>query len=277
MAIPIINNWQNYYPEPDEGMGSSYERIVLNRLLLRLHSERGYESALESPCFGFTGISGINLMALAQKGTMVYLEDHDLERIELIKESWRDLSANMEIMQNKSGYTELDFPDGSIDLVFNFSALWFVQDLSAFIGEACRIAKKDILICLPNRDGLGFKDQLKGYSKERYPRLHPAHISAESLIYLMRKRGWKLVEKDYIDCPPWPDIGMNKEDFLSEKFGVELPKSQKPKEKLSILPYYRGEDPDFEHRMMRLFPFERTMPQWFKRIWAHHRYFLFRS
>ncbi|HHV36753.1 MAG TPA: class I SAM-dependent methyltransferase [Candidatus Cloacimonetes bacterium] len=277
MAIPIINNWRNYYPDPDEGMGSSYERIILNRLLLRLYDQQEYESALEAPCFGFTGISGINLVALAQKGCMIYLEDHDAERIELIKESWSKLSDNMEIMQNTSGYSELNFPDNSVDLVFNFSAMWFVQNLLAFISEACRISKKDILICLPNREGLGFKDQLKGYSKERYPQLYPAHINPESLIYLMKKKGWELIESDYIDCPPWPDIGMNKEDFIHEKFGIKLPESEKPKEKLSILPYYQGEDPDFEMRMMRLFPFERTMPQWFKRIWAHHRYFLFRA
>lgn len=277
MAIPIINNWQSYYPEPDEGMGSSYERIVLNRLLLRLHSQRDYHSALEAPCFGFTGITGINLVALAQKDVMVYLEDHDEERIELIRQSWKELSPNMQIMQNKSGYAELDFPDCSIDLVFNFSALWFVKDLRSFVKEVCRIAKKDVVICLPNRDGLGFKDQLKGYSKELYPHLLPAHINPHSLIWLMRKQGWNLVENDYIDCPPWPDIGMNKEDFLEDKLGIRLPQPAEPKEKLSILPYYRGEDDDFERRMMRLFPFEKNMPQWFKRVWAHHRYYVFRN
>jgi hypothetical protein len=36
MAIPIINNWQKYYPVAHEGLGSSYERIVLNRLLFSL-------------------------------------------------------------------------------------------------------------------------------------------------------------------------------------------------------------------------------------------------
>ena len=33
MAVPIINDWVKYYTNPDEGLGSSYERIVLNQLL----------------------------------------------------------------------------------------------------------------------------------------------------------------------------------------------------------------------------------------------------
>lgn len=34
MAIPIINNWRSYFEHGDEGLGSSYERIILNNVLL---------------------------------------------------------------------------------------------------------------------------------------------------------------------------------------------------------------------------------------------------
>ncbi len=89
MAIPIINNWESYFHHPDEGMGSSYERVILNDILLEIVKRYQIDSVLESPAFGFTGLSGINLMELARQGIRISLEDHDASRLELI----RDLGA----------------------------------------------------------------------------------------------------------------------------------------------------------------------------------------
>ncbi|MCB5270803.1 MAG: class I SAM-dependent methyltransferase [Candidatus Cloacimonetes bacterium] len=278
MAIPIINSWQDYYPVAHEGLGSSYERIILNRLLLLLHKAGKFDNALEAPCFGFTGISGINLVALAQKSCQVLLEDHDPQRAALIRKSWQQLDLPLQIRVNP-GYTRLDYADKSVDFGFNFSALWFVQNLPEFIAEFCRVIKKNILICVPNRDGIGFKGQLKGYSPEKYPDLHPQHIDPKSIVWLMQKEGWKLVKQGYIDCPPWPDIGMSKEDFFAEKLGRarsgSVPQPKEIESPLSIMPYYQGKDPEFERRMLRLYPFELLAPRFFKRMWAHHYYLLF--
>jgi len=278
VAIPIINNWQNYYPVAHEGLGSSYERIVLNLLLMRLHERYGFSKALETPAFGFTGLSGINLVALAQAGCAVSLEDSDEERLGLIRGTWQELGLPLCSRLNPD-FTQLDYPDGNFDFAFNFSAIWFVKDLSLYISELCRVTDGAILICVPNQDGIGFKGQLKGYSAEQYPQLTPSYIDPASIIHLMRCQGRQLVEWDYIDCPPWPDIGMTKEDFArgligqgsSQKTKPEL----KPEDALSIMPYYKGEDPDFAQRMLKLYPFEKLAPRYFKRYWAHHMYYLF--
>jgi len=278
VAIPIIKSWQDYYPVAHEGLGSSYERIILNSLLMLLYKAGKYESALEAPCFGFAGISGINLVALAQKGCQVLLEDHDPQRAGLIRKTWQQLDLPLQIRLNP-GYSRLDYADKSVDFGFNFSALWFVQNLPEFIAEFCRVIRKNILICVPNRDGIGFKGQLKGYSPEKYPDLHPEHIDPKSIVWLMQKQGWNLVKQGYIDCPPWPDIGMSKEDFIALKLGRDRDAAvQQPKlveNPLSILPYYQGKDPGFAARMLRLYPFELLAPRAFKRIWAHHYYLLF--
>ncbi len=283
MAIPIINHWHSYYESPHEGLGSSYERIILNRLILSLHDESTYESALESPCFGFTGISGINLVALAQRSCKIHLEDHDATRIFLIRQTWEELGQPVHLRFNES-YRKLDYPDKSIDFGFNFSALWFVEDLPDYLGELCRVIRGDILLCVPNQSGIGFKGQLKGYSPELYPRLKPKYIDPQSITYLMKKNGWNLVDADFIDCPPWPDIGMSKEDYLATIFDKDVSQRdrqervrQRPAKELSILPFYRGEDPEFPKRMMRYYPFEKLAPSILKRFWAHHYYMLFRS
>ena len=97
MAIPIIHDWEKYFDNPDEGLGSSYERIVLNRLIAEAVREYGVKSILESPSFGFTGLSGINLMQAALDGAEVHLEDHNELRIEEIKALWQKLDLPLEI------------------------------------------------------------------------------------------------------------------------------------------------------------------------------------
>lgn len=276
MAIPIINNWQNYYPIAHEGLGSSYERIVLNRLLNRLKRDYGFTRVLEAPCFGFTGITGINLVAMAQAGCEVYLEDDNEQRLELIESTWRDLGLSVSLRLNP-GFSALNYPDAFFDFAFNFSALWFVANLGSFLKELCRVLSGPLLLCVPNQDGWGFKGQLKGYSRSRYPFLQPSFIDPHSIIYIMKRNGYRLLETDFIDCPPWPDIGMTKEDFTFKLLGREPGPEQMPNpdNALSILPFYKGEDPGFEKRMLLLSGLERYAPQSFKRIWAHHRYLLF--
>lgn len=281
MAIPIIKKWQEYYQNPHEGLGSSYERVVLNNLLERLQKQGDFKTALEAPCFGFTGITGINLVRLSQMGCEVHLEDHSHQRCEYIRNTWADLALPVNVRYNED-YQTLDFADKSIDFGFNFSAMWFVESLPQFIRELCRVVQKQILICVPNQTGIGFKGQLKEYSPEAFPMLHPQHIDKQTIVYLMKKSGWHLIEQAYIDCPPWPDIGMNKEDYfqiLSKTPSKEVKQSSSgvsPKT-LNILPYYKGEDRNFAKRMMRFYPFEAIVPDCFKRVWAHHYYLLFSS
>ncbi len=57
MAIPIVNIWKNYFSDPDEGLGSSYERVIINHFLNKIVRNFKVESVLEAPCFGFTGLS----------------------------------------------------------------------------------------------------------------------------------------------------------------------------------------------------------------------------
>jgi len=278
MAIPIINNWQSYFRHPDEGMGSSYERVILNDILQDIVERHQVQSVLESPAFGFTGLSGINLMNLAAQGIRISLEDHDEERLELIKGLWKQAALPLETRLNPD-YTKLDYPDKAFDMSFSFSALWFCRDLKAYLDEIARLSARCVFISVPNRQGLGYKSQLQDYSPIKYPELKPAHIDPPSIISILAKAGWQLQSSGLFDCPPWPDIGMSKEDFLDRKLGIRLPQVKRPapasKAPLCIMDHYLGKDPGFPQRMRKLSFVERTAPQAFKRIWAHHFYMLF--
>ncbi len=280
MAIPIINDWEKYFQNPHEGLGSSYERIVLNALLRKVVDKYEVKTILESPSFGFTGVSGINLMALTDFEAAITLEDNNERRLALIKELWDSQQRPLKPVFNPD-FRQLDYPDNSFDMSFSFSALWFVPDLRVFLSELARVTNKVIFLSVPNRDGLGYKMQLKDYNSQKYPDIKLGNIDQPSIISILSGLGWKMDASGYFDCPPWPDIGMTKEDLLNKTFPrcplrKCLLKPKKANEQIvSILDFYSGEDMDFDDRMLRFQWLEQHAPKQFKRIWAHHYYMVF--
>ncbi len=274
MAIPILRNWQHYFANPDEGLGSSYERIILNRKLAQICRTFDVSSVLEAPSFGFTGISGINSMNLAKEGKPVTIVDNNAERLQLIEKIWKKVELNL-TSQHVENFSDLPFNDKTFDLSWNFSALWFVQELDSFLNELVRITRKVIFICVPNRTGIGYLSQKLSEKEDLKKELNEQFIFPEKFICLMRSRNWQLLDKGFIDCPPWPDIGMPKDDFLRKLgLGWLLP-DQKQNNSISILNYYEGKDNKFPDKMLKHFWFEKNAPFLIKKFWAHHRFFVF--
>jgi hypothetical protein len=272
MAIPILEIWKQYFTvSRDEGLGSSYERIVLNEKLFQVIRHYDVKTCLEAPCFGFTGLSGINSMGLGLKGVSVSLVDHDSERVALIEKIWHELNLPVQIVFQKD-YSQLPFADKAFDFSWNFSALWFVSDLTQFLASLTRVTKKVILLCVPNRLGFGYISQKYFSGKKLCHYLNEVNIVPQQFCSIMSDLGWQRVDVNYIDAPPWPDIGMKKEDLL-RKIGINL--KTKLSDPLSILDYYSGHNPNFASDMLKHYWFEQYAPVWVKYFWAHHRYFLF--
>lgn len=276
MAIPIIDDWGKYFSNPHEGLGSSYERIILNQKLHLVCKQYSVTKILETPSFGFTGISGINSLDLARHGYQITLEDHDSTRLKLISKLWDELNLDLTVNLN-TDYNSLDYPDEHFEMAWNFSALWFVKSVTLFLSELCRVSSKCIMICVPNQDGLGYRVQMKNINPAQRAMINPDNINPQRITRLMHKQGWHLKHKAYIDCPPWFDIGMTKEDFLASllKQHTPAPVINPNPHPVTILDYYKGLDPLFVSRMLRLSFVERVAPESFKKYWAHHQYLLF--
>ncbi len=280
-ALPILDIWKDYFlADRNEGLGSSYERIMLNRKLSELYDRFRFDSCLEAPSFGFTGLSGINSLWLAtQHGVDVTVVDTDQERLDLIQDVWQEAGVQMNPVFVQD-YTRLPFDDKSVDFSWNFASLWFVDDPALFLQEMTRVTRKLILISVPNRNGTGYR--LRKYlAKDEFGRLlNEAAIAPKTIIERMASLNWELVEWEYIDCPTWPDIAMKKEDFLALlhlswllKF---LNKDGGEPAYYSIMDYYSGKNSSFDQDMLRYATFEKYAPRWFKYFWAHHTYFVFR-
>jgi len=279
MAIPIVKNWEHYFTDPHEGLGSTYERFVINKLLFYITKQYDIHTVLETPSFGFTGLSGINSLGLALEGVTTTINDHDPHRLQLIKEIWShfDTPAKIELLEN---YCTLPYETQYFDMSWSFSAIWFVSDLQKYISELDRVTKKVILIMVPNTTGLGYKLQKSSGKDTLKQWLHEEYIQLENFTSILSKLGWTLAQNGYIDCPLWPDIGTSKEAFLKKIHLLWLYNFLTPqkveKKMLSILSYYDKTDLQLQNKMSRLEFFEKYLPSFLKRYWAHHKFFIFR-
>jgi hypothetical protein len=276
--LPIMDNWQDYFYNPYEGLGTSYERFILHNLFKDIDTEFSIESVLETPSFGMTGISGINSVWWSGQGKKVVISDNNKKRIEFIKNTW--INLNYPVLPILSENQILPYKNGSIDLLWNFAALWFLQDLSGFAELAKKIAKKVIFICVPNNLGIGY--QIRKKLLNIPDRINLDFIKPKVIRNCFAGNGWELWKQGLFDVPPWPDIPMKKEDLL-EKFHLGfLLKTKTEKSNMdqnsspvSILDFYGNKKPEMEEEVLR-YDFLEKFPHLFKLVWGHHRYFVFR-
>jgi len=279
-ALPILDIWKDYFlVDRNEGLGSSYERIMLNLKLRELYERYEFKTALEAPSFGFTGLSGINSLWLTkQYGVDVTVVDTDKERLDLIQGVWGEAGIQMNPAYVED-YLELPFEDNSFDFSWSFASLWFADNPEVLLKELMRVTRRVILISVPNQKGLGYR--LRKYlAKGEFEKLlKESAIVPKMIISQMESLDWKLVEQGYIDCPSWPDIAMKKEDFLKlihMKWLLRfLNKGAVEPAFHSIMDYYTGKNPNFEQEMLKYAWVEKYGPRFVKYFWAHHKYFLF--
>jgi len=274
--LSILDTWPDYFENPDEGLGTTYERFILHRYFERLVKSYPVQSVLEVPSFGMTGVSGINSLWWGYKGVPTTVVDTDEERVEKSKNVWKKLqySADFRVVDN---IHQLPFDDKSFDLSWNFAALWFVQDMARFVAELSRVTRNVIFICVPNTAGLGFKLR-SFFNKDEVSGFFPKQIWPKSFDPEFEQAGWKLIDRGYLDIPPWPDIAMKKEDMLRKAglgFLVKEEESGQPAfEKKYIVEWFSGEKPQLEEEILK-YDFLEKIPSPFKQLWGHHRWFIF--
>ncbi|MGD9489566.1 MAG: class I SAM-dependent methyltransferase [Calditrichaceae bacterium] len=274
--LPIVGNWESYFSDHDEGLGTTYERFILHKYFGKIKKQFDIKSILEVPSFGMTGVSGINSLWWANQGVETTVVDVNADRLNQIKKVWSDIPLKADLQLTDS-LSSLSFGDKSIDCSWNFASLWFVDDLDKFLTELTRITKKVIFISVPNRSGLGFLLRF-GFRLKNKENFFLKHILPARIIKILKLKDWKLREEGYFDIPPWPDIPMKKEE-LFRKLGLGFifnnKKSKNERsEELCILNYFNGTQPEMENNILKYSILEKS-PFPIKNLWGHHRYFIF--
>lgn len=275
MIETVNETWRNYFKDPYEGLGTTYERFILHRHLERIRTQYGVKTVLDVPSFGMTGISGINSMWLARQGASVTVVDHNEERASLIRRVWQKTGLEVSIVCQSPDYRRLPFEDKTFDMSWNFASLWFVQDLRRFLSELTRTTRKVILICIPNTSGFGHLIR-RVLNRQEFAHLRLENFASRRIKKIMSSLDWVVIEQGLFDVPPWPDIAMKKEELLKmwRLEWVSRLFTKENTEEESILDYFSGKKNDMEKHMMR-YGFLENSPTLVKRFWAHHCYLTF--
>ncbi|MHB2147455.1 class I SAM-dependent methyltransferase [Calditrichota bacterium LG25] len=277
--FPIIDNWPEYFDDPHEGLGTTYERFLLHEFFAWLDKNFPIERVLEAPSFGMTGASGINSLWWAKKGRQVTVVDNHETRLNKARALWQGLNLKAQFCLTGQ-FEALPFKDQAFDLSWNFASLWFVGNLAQFAKELDRLTRRVIFICVPNRFGLGYQLRLHWPGSTR-PDLNFEAVKTSNIRQEFEKHGWQLRRKGYFDIPPWPDFPLKKEVLFDKlKIGFLLKWLSKNEEnapqaeRMTILDYFSGKRPDLKEEVFR-FRFLEGAPLPIRWLWAHHQYLIF--
>jgi len=274
-------DWRSYFDDPDEGLGTVYERFALDRVLGSAVDRTGAHSVLHAPLFGMMGIPGLDAVFQARAGTRVGLLDYDAERLEAVRSLWVELGLNPET-HLVPGPDPAAWPSelsADYDLVFSFAALWWFDDPWGVLAASARWARRGVLACVPNRN-VFMRMRARLWHRDLFQHLSEEAIDRTAMHRAARQMGLVPVDEGLFDIPPFPDTSVPLakvlRGLLKRQPGQRADGA--PPEgvwRWSILPHLKGEDATLAERVDRLGVLERHLPAPVAPHLAHHRYTLF--
>jgi len=264
----------------DEGLGTVYERFMLNHYFERLMDSYVIRNCLEVPIYGMTGLTGINSVYLAKKGCNLMLVDTKKENILEAEKLWKSIPV-------KGGYdtllhedlSKLPFINNSFDLVWNFAALWHVKNAGLLLNEMARVSSNLVLIFVPNKKQPGYPLRKYVLDSNFFTTIDESWIDLNRITKQLKLQGMRVIDEGLIDIPFWPDTAVPIKR-LFKKRDVNEEKSDKGMSKgfwrWDIMSYYRGNNPQLKDKIEKFsFLEKRSIPRQLKTLWAHHLYGLY--
>jgi hypothetical protein len=262
--------------QADTGLGTTFERWALNRVLVNLWEKYHFQSVLEGPGDGMTGINGLNSLILGLQGLTISLVLDNEQRAAFARQVWQ-IHAPQVVPQIEVG-SALSQASHSVDLVWNFNVLTRFNSSQTILAEMARISRRYIFFCVPNAQNYSFWLHRWHHRVAKAPWDHGD-------VTLMRPAPWQrtlnemgLTVKEivYLDCPWWPDIvdlGQLISDFFPflQKTAQKAKPENRMKWEAATLPYYQPQRyPEVHQQMAKLAYFENSQINWLKRLFAHH-------
>jgi hypothetical protein len=264
----------------DTGLGTTYERIAVARLLEALASRYPIARVLEGPGDGITGIRGLNSVPLAQAGADVELVLGDADELALARRIWDGLGLSQRLTARLSAGRALGGEARSFDLVWNFNALPQVPDPGRLLSEMCAASRALVLVFTSNTRNYGFPVHRLHHRVTGEPWSHGdiRLMDVGRIATALSENGFEIVERLLVDTPWWPDIDSPIEEVAAAflPFLGGLRKGTRRLERYTWsaddLPYFDVERRQaLESELARHFGIERAA--WFplKILFAHHR------
>lgn len=260
---------RSVYVKLNEGMGGAYERIAYTNIIKHWAEEYNCRDILELCGTYIAGIPGFNSCLLAQNGFRPVVTVHERDYADTL-EAWDmlGLTDRATIIQWNYG-SKTPFKDQEFDIVWNHLAFENYDNPAILVNEMKRISKKLVMNLTLNPFNFGYWIHWAGHIIQRDPWDHgkPATAMLRTIERVHRECGLKHVESGALDMPPWMDT-VNGQIGGSMTYADTLPDS------LSSKWTWCSPDPQCQnHRLVKLFwGWERTVPEWFRRLMSHHLY-----
>ena len=277
-------DWRGYVADPDEGLGTVYERFALRDVLQAAVGRTGAQSVLHAPLFGMMGFPGLDAVFLAQQGMRVGMLDFSAERLEAVVAQWAEfgLTPETHLVDSPDPKEWPETLSAEYDLVFSFAALWWFDDPWAVLAAQTRWAQRGVLSCVPNMN-VFLRMRAKLWHQGLFERLNPEALDRQAQVDAGRRLGLSAVNTGLFDIPPFPDTSVPLAKVVRAVLGKKDDASREADGDgkgegawaWSIVPYLKGEQPDLEERVAKLAAWERYLPKPLAPALAHHRYTLF--
>jgi hypothetical protein len=240
--------------QKDTGLGTTYERIAVARLLAGL-AERYTISKVE-----------------------LVLGDPD--EVALAERAWEVLGLSDRVVIRAADGDSLGVERRSHDLVWNFNSLPQVASADALLDEMCEASSRFVMVFVSNTWNYGFPIHRLHHKVAGEPWSH-GDISVMNTGAVARKladRGFKVVERLLVDTPWWPDIDSPIEEVAAtflpflKRFVSGSKRLERYTWTIDTLPYFDEERlagllSDIEKH----FAIENTRVTPLKIFFAHHR------
>ncbi len=256
----------------DEGIGTVYERVVIDDYFRRLQAERQILTVLENPADGVTGVPGINSMEFARNGGTVWLANPSRQMLDNAQRVWVEQGLVDRARFIRCEFDNSGLDSDAFDLVWNYCMFERFRDPSSLVAEMTRVSRRYVLIMTQNVSNFGtyFHRVYHSMSSLEWDHGYGGQMTFEAIRRALLAQGLRIEHEGTVDIPPWLDTwdmplrGTLKQILgrVGKKWEWKVETQGKPGN--GTLPW--------TVRFVR--DIENDLPDWFRRFQAHHLYVL---
>lgn len=256
------------YDQFDDGLGGSYERIALFRVIDCWARKHQVKRILELNATFICGVPAFSSFLFAKAGYEVTIMVHHRDYQDALR-IWKkaDFGGKVEIVEGNNDL-KTPFKNGSFDLVWNHLVVeqYDNPDPLQLIREMKRVSGKLVWTSTLNPHGLGYWLHRLAHKFQKKPWDHGSlkYSLIGPLKEIYKQAGLEVIGTGGVDCPPWLDTGDSQ-----VQGSMTYIKNAIGKRWLWCLL-----DPDLPNRFLirLLWELEEALPRWFKILNAHHLY-----
>lgn len=262
----------------DEGIGTVYERILIDEYLRTLQAKLDIKSVLESPADGVTGVPGVMSLEFARNGATVALTNPVQSMLDGARGVWKkgEFIDRVTFVNCEVDATHL--PDDSFDLVWNYCMFERFGEPGALVSEMKRVSRRYVMIMTQNFYNFGtvFHKVYHAISGMEWDHGYGSQMTMRAIRRAVLDQGLKIEEEGEIDIPPWLDTwDMPLRGAMKQILAAV---GKKWEWKIDSENQDSGSSGATSSKMVHFVrEVELHLPQWFRRYQAHHLYILARK